>query len=368
MRRPTVEDIETGRVSYAGGEPIWQERDYSLIEENERPKPEEVWPVLVNEAFHGPAGRAVKTIEPHSEADPVAILLQYLTAFGNAAGHTAYFPVEGDRHTTNLFVAMVGQSSKARKGTSFGRVKQIIKGADLTWYEDRTKGGLSSGEGLIHEVRDEVRKYDAEEGWKIVDPGVADKRLLVVEPELAGALSVMERHGNTLSPIIRRAWDGDKLTTLTKTSPLKATGAHISIIGHITRDELKARLTRTDIANGFANRFLFACVKRSKSLPFGGRLTEDDIDGMSHDMTGALAFASSAGMMTMSETAANIWRAVYERLSEGQDGLLGAVTGRAEAQCIRLAVIYALLDNSVIIKPEHGQHWRYGTTARHRPR
>ena len=74
------------------------------------------WPVMADAAFHGPAGRAVKMIEPHTEADPNAILLQYLTVFGNAAGNTAYYPVEGDKHTTNLFVAMVGKSSKARKG------------------------------------------------------------------------------------------------------------------------------------------------------------------------------------------------------------------------------------------------------------
>jgi Protein of unknown function (DUF3987) len=84
----------------------------------------------------------------------------------------------------------------------------------------------------------------------------------------------MERHGNTLSQLIRKAWDGDKLSTLTKTSPLTATNPHISVIGHITEIELKARLTRTDAANGFANRFLFVLVKRSQKLPFGGNLAK----------------------------------------------------------------------------------------------
>jgi hypothetical protein len=56
---------------------------------------------------------------------------------------------------------------------------------------------------------------------------------------------------------------------MVKNSPLKATGAHISIIGHITKDELRARLTRTDMANGLANRFLFCLVKRSVSAAWG---------------------------------------------------------------------------------------------------
>ena len=133
-----------------------------------------------------------------------------------------------------------------------------MKVADQTWNDDRLKGGLSSGEGLINEVRDQRSEWNRKEGREeIVDPGVADKRLMIVEAEFASALAVMERQGSTLSPHIRRAWDGDKLATITRNSPLCATGAHISIIGHITIDELRARLTRTEAANGFANRFLF---------------------------------------------------------------------------------------------------------------
>ena len=133
-----------------------------------------------------------------------------------------------------------------------GRVRAVAKVADETWSGDRLKGGLSSGEGLINEVRDPVQKYDPKEKtFEIIDPGATDKRLMIVEPEFAGALAVAERHGNTLSPLIRRAWDGDKLATMTRNSPLLATGAHISMIGHITEDELRARITRTDLANGF---------------------------------------------------------------------------------------------------------------------
>src|SRR5262249_22306144 len=151
----------------------------------------------------------------------------------------------------------VGDSSKARKGTSLGRVRAIMKVADQGWSDNRLKGGLSSGEGLINEVRDERQEWNRKEGREeIVDPGVADKRLMVVEPEFASTLGVRERGGNTVSENIGRAWDGDKLSTMTKHSPLCAPGAHVSMIAHITIDELRARLTRTEAGNGFANRFL----------------------------------------------------------------------------------------------------------------
>src|SRR5262249_49451764 len=38
---------------------------------------------------------------------------------------------------------------------------------------------------------------------------------------------------------------------------------------------------------------------------------------------------------------------------EGQPGLFGAVTGRAEAQCLRLALLYALMDGVTEIDHQH---------------
>ncbi len=35
---------------------------------------ERPWPAMDQEAYHGLAGDVVRTIEPHTEADPVAIL------------------------------------------------------------------------------------------------------------------------------------------------------------------------------------------------------------------------------------------------------------------------------------------------------
>src|SRR5262245_52355458 len=73
------------------------------------------WPVLGTEALHGLAGEVLRTIEPHSEADPIAILVQFLAAAGNIIGRRAYYQVESDRHHANIFAVLVGQSSKARK-------------------------------------------------------------------------------------------------------------------------------------------------------------------------------------------------------------------------------------------------------------
>jgi hypothetical protein len=103
-----------------------------------------------------------------------------------------------------------------------------------------------------------------------VDPGVADKRLLALEPEFANVLHVIERQGNTLSATLRLAWDGKTLQTLAKNAGATATGAHVSLVGHCTAEELRRYLTTTQAASGFGNRILWVCAKRSKSLPEGG--------------------------------------------------------------------------------------------------
>jgi Protein of unknown function (DUF3987) len=312
------------------------------------------WPVMDVAAYYGLAGDVTKTIAPHSEADPVAIHIQFLIYFGNAVGSCPYYQIESDRHHANLFVVLTGISSRGRKGTSGGRVRAVMEIAEEEWTRERMKGGLSSGEGFINEVRDEVKKYDAKaKQFEVIDPGVTDKRLMITEAEFGNALAVMERPGNTLSPTIRKAWDGHTLSTLTKNSPLKATGAHISISGHITEDELRAGITRTDMANGFANRFLFVCVRRSQLLPHGGSLSEEAIRDLGARTASALAVAKKIGQMRMSDAARQVWEEAYKSLSADQRGLLGAITARAEAQVIRLAMVYALLDGVTEISVAH---------------
>jgi hypothetical protein len=304
------------------------------------------WPRMENAAFHGLVGEIVEAISPHTESDPVAILLQVLTFFGNAIGRAPFFLVEADNHRANLYTILVGDTGKARKGTSGGRARSVFTEADPQWIEDRIRGGLSSGEGFIDPIRDEIKRWDSKgKQFEVIDPGVTDKRLMIVEPEFAGALAAMERPGNTLSPMVRKAWDGHNLATMVRHSPLKVTGPHVSIIGHITEDELRAALTRTEAANGFANRFLFACVRRSKELPHGGNLAEETISALAKRVAKAVEHARAVGRVTMTKAAREKWEAVYSAVSSAQPGLLGAVTARAEAQAVRLALIYALFDD-----------------------
>lgn len=320
------------------------------------------WPApLAPEAFHGLAGELTQAIAPVSEADPVAILAHILIGFGNAVGNGPHVLVQHVKHPARLFGVMVGRSAKGRKGTAWSEPKTVLTEATPTWVQRLRNGGLSSGEGLVYQVRDpsysrvQVKEHGEVVGFEEVesDPGVSDKRLLVVEEEFAQALSVMKREGNTLSTIIRSAWDHGDIQPLTKQSPTKATGAHISIIGHITRDELRLRLDENHLLNGFGNRFQWYAVRRGNVLPDGGGLSDAEVAAYARGVESALAQAGALGRVVRDPRASELWHSVYPALSDDKPGLFGAAVARAEAQVLRLSLVYALLDGSPVIREEH---------------
>ena len=325
------------------------------------------WPELDDKALYGLPGDVVRTIEPHTEADLAALLGSFLAAVGNAMGRGAYMKVGADTHHLNLNIGLVGETSKGRKGMSWNFTRDLVHAADPFWAEDRILGGLSSGEGLIFAVRDRRMGEDSDGNPVVLDAGVQDKRLMVVEGEFAGPLRTMGRDGNTLSVLIRQAWDGGKLATLTKNSPLKATDSHISIIGHITGTELRRQLSETDTSNGFANRFLWLLSRRSKKLPFGGGWHKVDVTPLVRRITEAVEYGKEHRDIGWGHDARPLWTEVYEGLSEGKPGLFGAATSRAEAQTLRLAALYAVLDHSRTIDRAHLEAalalWRYAEAS-----
>jgi hypothetical protein len=194
---------------------------------------------------------------------------------------------------------------------------------------------------------------------------VSDKRRLIIEGEFAATLKVLTREGNTLSPEMRSAWDGIAvLQTITKNCPMTATQPHISIIGHITFDELRHNwLKNIEAQNGFANRILWCCVQRRKLLPDGGNVPETAITDYVARLSEAVKFALAERELPRDPEARQYWREIYADLANEKPGVIGAVTARGEAQVMRLACIYALLDQSAVVMRDHLDAalavWRY---------
>ncbi len=318
------------------------------------------WPAAPGPAaFHGLAGKVVRTLSPHSEADPAAILVQFLVAAGNLIGRSPYTGVEGDAHHMNINALVVGPTASGRKGTAWGQCRTVLTAAEpsyVTGKDRNVKSGLSSGEGLVYHVRDESQRPARRtgDGASVTDAGVQDKRLLVVETEFGGPLRQMAKDGNTLSPRIREAFDTGDLSTLTRGEPLTATGAHVSIIGHITPEELRRRLSDEEVANGFANRFLYVMARRSQYLPDGGEPDPAAVRSLAADLAAVrAAYRHRLVLICRDPEAQAAWKQHYPELSDGAPGLLGSLTSRGTALVLRLALVYAALDRASRIAPAH---------------
>jgi hypothetical protein len=214
--------------------------------------------------------------------------------------------------------------------------------------------GLSSGEGVIHQVRDPSFQTNETGELVCVDQGVRDKRLLIVETEFGGALRVLVRLGNTLSPTLRQSFDGGDLRTMTRTSPLRATGPHISLVGHITRQELQTHLSDVEVFSGLGNRFLWLCVRRARILPDGGQVDAARLATLADRLRDAMQAARQhISRVERTPTARRVWNAHYERLTTPPPAMLGIVTARAAAHVLRLALINAISEAKEQIEEPH---------------
>lgn len=339
------------------------------------PVPDE-WPVLDQAALYGLAGEMVKLIEPHTEADPIALLVSCLAEVGTMLNRAPHLILDGSYHPLIFWPVLVGQTSKSRKGTAGKRINTVLSLADDSWTRGEYRGTLSSGEGLAFAVRDAQYKEEPikEKGRLIgetvticLDPGVEDKRLFLVQTEFGAVLRVMAREGNSLSGVLRDAWDGLSLAPMTKANRIRATDPHIGIVGHVTRDELLRNLTDTECSNGFGNRFVWFVVRRSKELPFPSVPDETVLRTLAEELGRVIRRGRTIGALGLSPSARDGWKAIYHDLSADRPGLAGALLARGEAHVMRLSALYAVLDGQTDINLVHLEAasalWQYAEAS-----
>lgn len=328
----------------------------------EVPKPTPLGPA----AFHGPLGAFVKAWEQHTEADPAALLATVLVGFSSVLGSGPHHTVSGDVHAARIWGVVVGSSATARKGMSYKPARNLLAGVDPVWNDICNASGLSTGEGLIHRVRDLTVGTKTDKAGKtteyIEDAGIADKRLFLLEPEFARVLTVMTRKDNILSPVMREFWDRGDAQVITKVSAATATDAHVCIIAHVTNGELRRVLSDCDAANGFANRFLWFWAERRGSLPFGGAANPEELERI-RGMLECAYHHAPPGEVGWSEDAKALWVENYEDLLKCGGGLTGSIIARGQPQVLRLSLVYALADDEIEIGRVHLEAalevWRY---------
>jgi hypothetical protein len=321
------------------------------------------------EAYQGPIGRLINAVIPHTEASKEALLVQALVMFGNALGRGPNIAA-GGKHFCNEYAVIIGDTSRARKGTGYTLLSEAFEALDFHWVSNQQLKGIQSGEGIIHAIRDEklrpakTAKEKKEFGDELIleDEGVSDKRLLIVEEEFAQILTVAGREQNTVTEILRQAWDSPRfLQNAAKNSGAKATQPHVSLIGHITKEEFAEKTAKgSDAVNGTFNRMLFCGSYRSKILPDAPWLDwgSEEYASLLAPLRKALDAYSleSAGELNLfrDDEARRLWHSVYNKVENTKlTGVYSKVIGRAAPHLVRLSLIYAAADCSRYIRKEH---------------
>lgn len=370
--------INTAPLPHGGGKGQSQPADNEEFDIKE-------WPKFSYEACPGILGDFVALATRDSEADPAAVCITALVRFcaevyGIGANKGPHILVGETAHPPRLFAVICGNSSKARKGTSrypvaklFGRAlcePSYLRELRLPVPARESGGPLSTGEGLAYHVRElsdaemeRLQKQNPE--MDIRDKG--DKRLIIMDEEFANGLACTKREGNTLSMGIRCFWDSGDYSPLTKSNPITVKGAHINIVTHITMQELSVCLAEVQAFNGFGNRFLWICARRSKLVALPSPMPHNDLAPIQRELWRIIAHAQNCGNVVMSASCLDYWKTIYPEISREHTGLVGSIINRAEAQTIRLALAYALLDGKQCINEPHLRAalamWKYAEAS-----
>lgn len=325
------------------------------VEVQDKPKPQENearFPALNEEGYYGLLGDIVSAMEPEMECDPAGLLLTLLTMTGSAIGKNPYFPITGTKHRCSLFTVLYGASS-AGKGESEDIARWLLSKACPDWANnnDVQKTGLSSGPGLVEacglteEQREALEQAKREN--QIYIP--TTRNVFIFEPEYKSVIDNMRRKENNLNSILRLAYDGKPLSLLNrKDNSVSAYDYMLCILAHITPLELqRAFEASNDTSNGFVDRFLWAYVTSGNDLPEGGNV--EVLSPYVKPLGEAIGFAQGVGEMERDDEAREHWNAVYKRLRHLDE--IGV--SKARGNSLRLAMIYALLDKSRIIRLEH---------------
>jgi hypothetical protein len=347
--------------------------DYDMNEEEYEAELKKEWPVIplivkpgpewTNDVLYGLSGDIIRRAAQYNEAHPAGMLVDLLVSLGSIFGRTCYFNTNSTKHFSNESLVRVGDSSYARKGGGRDEIDRLLRQVDSNWFEKRTLNGFGSAEAIIDQIRDDSiqRHFDRKkkEYVDILVPGVEDKRLCVREGEMASIFLLASKTESRTDVVLRDGWDGKTLRNIVKgknadgfSNSLICTEPHLSISGDTTRSELIAKMPDGADENGFGNRFLYVYVYRVQLCPLGG--PEIDWSNDVLKLYDVIQFARKQGCVGLTPSARNKWLRMYAQIESNHlPGLAGKMTSRGAAHIRRLALIYAMLDQSPVVTVDH---------------
>ena len=345
--------------------------------ENEDPDITRAAPVPVPEMLPGLLNDIAMACAERSEAVPVAVAINVLVRMAALVGPMLYLPIGDERRLLNEFVLMVGPTGLGKGASNHGparifkRVEELLeldlqnqfqagKSQGINQYSHLKvhTGGLSSGEGLAASM-DDGNEGDAK--------AVTDKRLLVFESEFSNTMSMHQRAGNTVTMVLRNAFDGIDIKPMTKRDKVRVSDPYLCLMASITASELNSHEQSKNLAyNGMLNRFLILWQQPVKEVAFPKPMPNEQVDlfasliaerillarNLSHE-THWKKVKNLSRPVSMSGPAISLWEKEYGRLLNRPDcDLVMILTRRHRLHALIIASLLALMDKRLQISAE----------------
>lgn len=320
-------------------------------------------PKINKDAFWGLLDDMANVATANTEANKIAVAVNTMAMLAAVLGREDITYPFGDSQTDIRPSFLIIGATGVGKGISENLPRRVFDKADQILRDKNPvphmslnihNGGLSSGEGIAHAIRDPSDQKDKD--GNLIDEGVIDKRLLVIEPEFSNVLAHCKRDGNTLSSVIRNLHDGIDIKPLTKSNKTKASRPHVVIVGHITPCELLDKISKTDIANGFLNRFMMLHIRLEKLVAAPTRTEEQYVNGLADDVVRIIQFIRLGVTMTEAPCFTEYFEKEYPKLRQPKvSGVIQTLFARAPQYARMLAMMFALMDTKTRIEKTHLQ-------------
>jgi hypothetical protein len=313
-------------------------RDYSELE-----LPIFSWPELDPKALYGLAGEVVSA-GVYTNVEPAGLLISFLTAVGTCLSDTGLL-LRDDYHPARLFSVLVGNHG-ARKG-AWEHSKKLFKKHSLN-IDDWP---LEMGDDFIRAIVEEEEEEPAPKLRAL--PSLVTKHMLLTVDDFGRTLRAARHVRNPLATMLSSAYDNDHLKLLTqKRERIDGCKVNVCLLGQISMHELRDSMPKESRLAGLINRILWVALRQRPRLATEITENSEEINSLSELLS--IVLSKRSRKLKLSQKALAHWKESQERIIFQQaPGFATSLAEKTEAHILRMATIYAVLDETSTILPEH---------------
>jgi hypothetical protein len=177
--------------------------------------------------------------------------------------------------------------------------------------------------------------------------------VLLVDHDLGGLIAACGRDRRLSTLLADAGGGGGVVTACVGGLPVEVRDLHFGVVGHATVDELRRAVKPQLLERGFLTHVLWAAATRVRRLPGRDGVALEEHPALLARVQRAVQFGRAAGRLTRDAAATRLWHAHYEGLTPELPGTAGGLSSRLASQAARVSCLFALLEQSVVVRREH---------------